>query len=183
MIVDGILYPLRRSARITSANGGFYWRTPLATDGEKSGQNNLPYQAKLFPTPTARDFGTSGNGVRKGKQRQIISLGTMARKDLWPTPQAMDWKDYSEKQGKRKSANLSSMIHFRTPNASDWKNRSNDPEKRKAEGKQVNLSAQVGGSLNPQFVEWLMGYPLEWTALSVWETQSYRFRRRQLLKD
>lgn len=29
------------------------------------------------------------------------------------------------------------------------------------------LSAQVGGKLNPQFVEWLMGYPINHTDLEV----------------
>jgi hypothetical protein len=27
------------------------------------------------------------------------------------------------------------------------------------------LNAVIGGSLNPTWVEWLMGFPLEWTAL------------------
>jgi hypothetical protein len=26
-----------------------------------------------------------------------------------------------------------------------------------------SISSIVGGSLNPQFVEWLMGYPKDWT--------------------
>ena len=32
------------------------------------------------------------------------------------------------------------------------------------------LSAQTGGSLNPTWVEWLMGWPLEWTDLKPLET-------------
>ncbi|NBO26689.1 MAG: hypothetical protein EBU96_07875 [Actinobacteria bacterium] len=38
------------------------------------------------------------------------------------------------------------------------------------------------GSLNPEFVEWLMGYPIGWTALSPSEMQSYRKWRRQSSK-
>lgn len=68
MIVGGVLYPLKRLAPTTNE-----------TDG-----------GCLLPTPTACDYGTGGNGVRKGKQRQIISLGTMARHNLWPTPRASD---------------------------------------------------------------------------------------------
>jgi site-specific DNA-cytosine methylase len=36
------------------------------------------------------------------------------------------------------------------------------------------LSREVGGSLNPTWVEWLMGYPLGWTDLEHLEMQSYR---------
>lgn len=44
----------------------------------------------FLPTPTASDYGTGGNGVKKGKQKPVISLGTMARQNLWPTPKARD---------------------------------------------------------------------------------------------
>ena len=36
------------------------------------------------------------------------------------------------------------------------------------------LNAQVGGSLNPTWVEWLMGLPLGWTDLEPLETESYQ---------
>jgi hypothetical protein len=36
------------------------------------------------------------------------------------------------------------------------------------------ILATNGGKLNPEWVEWLMGYPCETTALNVSETQSYR---------
>lgn len=61
MIVDGWLHPLRTLGLATKGVDGFV----------------------LLPTPTASDFGTSGNGVRKGKQKQRASLGTMARRGRW----------------------------------------------------------------------------------------------------
>ncbi len=36
------------------------------------------------------------------------------------------------------------------------------------------LNALARGQLNPTWVEWLMGYPLGWTACAAWETQSSR---------
>lgn len=39
------------------------------------------------------------------------------------------------------------------------------------------LNAVVGGSLNPTWVEWLMGYPLEWTACAGSATRSCRRSR------
>ena len=62
-----------------------------------------------------------------------------------------------------------------TPNASDNRDRGNmsDPvvQRRIRLGKQVGLSMRVketkdGGSLNPTWVEWLMGYPKGWTDLN-----------------
>lgn len=52
---------------------------------------------------------------------------------------------------------------FRTPNASNgakWSNQSR--EEREAKGQQVRLCHQLGagGSLNPEWVEWLMGWPI-----------------------
>jgi len=39
------------------------------------------------------------------------------------------------------------------------------------------LNAAIGGGLNPTWVEWLMGYPLGWTAFDPSEMQSYRKSR------
>jgi hypothetical protein len=41
----------------------------------------------------------------------------------------------------------------------------------------VALSAQAGGPLNPTWVEWLMGFPLDWTALPPSEIPSSRRSR------
>lgn len=57
---------------------------------------------------------------------------------------------------------------FPTPCAWDNRNRGNlsnpSVQRRKKMGKQIMLS-QGGGALNPTWVEWLMGFPIEHTAL------------------
>lgn len=40
------------------------------------------------------------------------------------------------------------------------------------------LAAQVGGKLNPEFVEWMMGLPIGHTALNLLETQLYLSSRK-----
>jgi hypothetical protein len=40
------------------------------------------------------------------------------------------------------------------------------------------LSEQVGGQLNPTWVEWLMGWPIEWTGLEPLEMDRFRLWRR-----
>ena len=67
---------------------------------------------------------------------------------------------------------------FPTPNARDWKDTFGQGTARK-DGKsrldqlprvlfhQAKLAGRTSGVVNPMFVEWLMGYPLGWTALDV----------------
>jgi DNA (cytosine-5)-methyltransferase 1 len=38
---------------------------------------------------------------------------------------------------------------------------------------------QAGGTLNPTWVEWLMGWPLEWTACDASATDKYQQWRQQ----
>jgi hypothetical protein len=56
---------------------------------------------------------------------------------------------------------------FYTPQARDGDSRRgvSSPAKRAQAGKQVSLTEQVGGKLNPTWVEWLMGFPEGWTEL------------------
>lgn len=68
---------------------------------------------------------------------------------MWPTPQAMD--AYSIPDGNR--------------------------EERLKKGGCRNLGQEIGGQLNPTWVEWLMGFPLGWTVLEPSATPSSRKSR------
>ena len=116
----------------------------------------------------------------------------------WATPTTMDsLPPKSEKAllreatevrpGRSKPGNLrdqvSNMKNWPTPQASDNRDRGNmsDPSiKRRIKiGKQIGLSTAVkpdahGGSLNPTWVEWLMGWPLGWTDLKPLETDKFQ---------
>ena len=153
-IANGMLFQRKKSARPTSASDGSF----------------------LLPTPTASDYGTGGNGVRKGKQKPVISLGTMARKNLWPTPVASDWKrNGSPADFTRKSPTLGAVVKlWPTPTASEA---GRDGPGRKYGNGSPTLSGQAGGKLNPLWVEWLMGYPAGWTALEDWAMQWFRPKR------
>ncbi len=125
MTVGGIVYPLSTWERRTYVSGG----------------SSLP--EGLFPTATATAYGTGGNGIRAGTQKQVLSLHTMARRGLWPTPNATDYKGPSTRSpGKER------------PPCDD------------------DLPTRIGGPLNPTWVEWLMGYPSGWTVCADWATPS-----------
>ena len=100
----------------------------------------------MWPTPTAQDWSpttgelyeTSSGTVRlRRKDGRTSRIGLEASARLWPTPNARDWKDTGPTQGKRKSPNLGTMVH--------------GPDQ------------PATGSLNPTWVEWLMGFPAGWT--------------------
>ena len=58
-----------------------------------------------------------------------------------------------------------------TPTVNDSKKNGGPSQLRDREKKGKNLNAKAGGSLNPEWVEWLMGFPKGWTDLDHSETQ------------
>ena len=74
----------------------------------------------------------------------------LLHKETWPTPVTRDYKDTGTKEAlSRAKANRSSP------------------------GVALIIGAELGGSLNPTFSEWLMGWPLEWTDLKPLEMDKY----------
>jgi len=93
----------------------------------------------------------------------------------WPTPTA----SLGTKGGRitpRKGREGGTLIEavsarsFATPTARDW--RSGKASEATHDKNSRPLSEQVGGSLNPTWVEWLMGFPLGWTDLGASATAS-----------
>ena len=98
---------------------------------------------EMWPTPTARDH----KGARKPETLKAVgrdaknSLPDAVRSGLWPTPTANE-----DAAG--------------TPNGKMQKQLGNHPEVRGTTPEEWKR-----GTLNPQWVEWLMGYPEGWTDL------------------
>ena len=74
----------------------------------------------------------------------------LLHKETWPTPVARDYKDTGTKEALSRAK-----------------------AKRTSPGVALIIGAELGGSLNPIFSEWLMGWPLEWTDLKPLETDKY----------
>jgi hypothetical protein len=115
-----------------------------------------------LPTPTANSYGTcQGGGMgRTGKIRP--SLQSMAKSNTWPTIRSTD----GERGGRGDliqavRGNSNTHFKFATPTKSDG---SGGPGRGGREGGD-NLRTQVGGSLNPNWVAWLMGWPVGWESL------------------
>jgi len=88
---------------------------------------------------------------------------------MWPTPHGFS-KDGKSNGPSGNELGRAVNQSFATPNARDWK----DSGPTQGNRKSPNLGTQVGGSLNPPWVEWLMGWPIGWTDLKPLETAKFR---------
>jgi len=87
---------------------------------------------------------------------------------LWPTPIASDSRGSSGRPAPGKQVQLVDAVKFATPLSRDY--RSGKASQATHDKNSRPLSEQIGGSLNPTWVEWLMGWPLGWTDLKPLET-------------
>jgi len=160
-----------------TVNGRAYQLAPLVrlTDATECGS---------WPTPRAYSHGEDSN--QPGLTTLDIRVRGMYRDDpkharYWPTPCAEDAKNVPYQKGNggtRYPMLLGAVAPERmwpTPKSSVS---GPDYARREREGSGADdLATAIGGQLNPDWVEWLMGYPLGWTACAAWETRSSRQSR------
>ena len=132
----------------------------------------------LLPTPVTNEGGRNKSASPGAKIRP--SLGMMAKRNMWPTPVASNAKHGVNQPDGKRGATLVDAVKrpdlWPTPLARDSKSGAGSPEwraKRAAEKKEERpLNEVISGQLNPEWVEWLMGYPAGWTELEPSETPS-----------
>ena len=147
---SGVVYQRQPLAPSTSGNGCGLWATPRVSRGGycySKGDHSKPTltlegQVKLWPTPTVGDA-TGGRTTSKGKDHPTSlnnggNLIEAISMDMFPSPKARDWRTGDRPENREKR-------HWRTPDLNDV--------------------AAPGGQLNPDWVEWLMGWPVGWTSL------------------
>lgn len=177
MIVDGACYPLSTWERRTKETAGSFWPTATVCGNHNrkglsaTSGDGLATFVEKFPTATPY-------GHQKGlgdTQRPRPSLESMARHNLWPTPRASD----GEKGGPNQRSSRvdlalpAAVVQWHTPNARDHKDCGENTDYG-SDRMTRKLAGRVGGSLNPTWVEWLMGYPSEWTVCADWAMPSSR---------
>ena len=146
---------------------------------------NVINNNEMFPTPVSSD-GTTGHiigendtfkildsgAIRKINQKGTdgsIGLGRYVR--LFPTPQQSDWKGANLSGGKSQSANglATAVLKFPTPRSSEYKD--SGPVGSKSHTHMIKKSylctkvkekSLPSGKLNPDWVCWLMGWPIGW---------------------
>lgn len=118
----------------------------------------------LWPTPISQDAKHSGHA--ESGPGLAMKLSYAVHRQTWPTPTSRDWRSEecspefdAERMAHTRGKTLPTIVRASSPPPTD---------------------SGASGSLNPEFVEWLMGYPLGWTVLKAWGTRSSRKSRNGL---
>ena len=93
-------------------------------------------ESGLWPTPRAHEPGATTVGYGRGLAELVEG-----KQQRWPTPKSCDWKGGGSSQ------------------------KAIDREEAKCNLWGAAAQGTTGGALNPNWVEWLMGYPIGWTDL------------------
>lgn len=126
----------------------------------------------LLPTCRSKESGDYqySNGI---KGMKVLTLTGVVK--LFPTPRAQEKCQYNSKD---KGIALSRMVKmYPTPTKQD--NRGKGKYKF---DKSYFVDKKVIGQLNPNWVEWLMGFPIGWTELDALGMQLFRKSQKYLHK-
>lgn len=145
------------------------------------------FQASAWPTPTANDWKGSGPTLERKDGQMRGDRLDYAAEQLWSTPRASDAEKGSPNQsfGAGGQPLPSQAAQWSTPSVADVqggrKSRSGDRDSELLmNGQADQLCSRLGQmpsmhgetsssdrrSLNPLFVEWLMGWPPAWTLVA-----------------
>lgn len=142
----------------------------------------------MIPTPTACNAPNKGGNTKGPKGLMEVARTDWMPGERWRTPQATDWKHtgYSEealarRRAKGRQLSLAEQVRelYPTPTCQDAKNNGGAAQQRR---NTRPLNAVCGGALNPPWVEWLMGWPIGWTALEPLGTDRFRWWLRSHLR-
>ena len=144
--------------KVTKSNRSLFQLAPLTRHTEETGFGlwATPNSMDSLPPRQAEDCSTNQKN-REGRSRSGNLREQVVHPQMWPTPTAGLEKHSTEK--------------------AYWENRMN-------KGRQMDIQMAVylkeqSGSLNPAWVEWLMGYPIGHTDLKDWVTPSSRKSRQK----
>jgi hypothetical protein len=142
--------------------------TPRASDAGKGGRGDLLAVVRTGKGSRRKEWPTPHGMPKPGQHRRPGPSGNElgravneAEREMFPTPMAADGDRGSETYGRGNPTLLGAARNWPTPTKGDGLG---GPGSSGREGGE-NLRTAAGGALNPTWVEWLMGFPLGWTAL------------------
>ncbi len=157
MTRDGMLWELPTLEPRTSETDSGSWPTPTASGFEVSDVPRLlERRARL-----AEKYGNNGFGLTLNQAVKI-----------WPTPTVCG--NYNRAGASAKSGDGLATAVWATPVRRDYRYPGRSRLERTGGTQGECLPQQVGGPLNPTWVEWLMGWPLGWTDLKPLETGKFQ---------
>ena len=121
------------------------WPTPLSQDAKHSGHAptgpgkaiKLSYAIHGWPIPTVQDAGKATKRLRDDHQNNLTAVVAN-----WPTPTATQHKGWSKNHNR---AETDDRLDYTVE-------------------REANQQGKESGRLNPDWVEWLMGWPIGWSS-------------------
>ena len=199
LMQDGECYPQPMWAPLTSVSESGYWQAPVADDSvnreagkwNSRGEPKLSAQVMCWPTPTASDHTGPGHAAQGG-----LNLRTAVA--AYPTPRASDHKGATDPAAAAAAAaaargfspnlpefvaELSARKMYPTATATAYKGWSPNHNRADTDDR-LDYTVEREGfqpgqqtppmRLNPNWVEWLMGWPIGQTALKPLETDKFQ---------
>jgi hypothetical protein len=164
---------------------GSTWRELLAKYDQDSSTWKIPHSSLLEDSiefsGTWPRWGSMHDGVSY-RQQTLVHHTKETGSGLWASPNSRHWKDSGPSQGKRKSPNLGTQVHWPTPRTKGMCGGSgawNQLNKATTLEEARQMGAGNGGQLNPPWVEWLMGWPPGWTDLKPLGTDRFLLWQQQ----
>jgi hypothetical protein len=149
-------------------------------------------ESGFWRSPDTGQGGTSGllkKGLNKranGQPIQIRLVDQVNNPRFWPTPAARDHKGANSLHhvtvaggGRKHMDQLANAVKYATPQSRDWRSPAGNLDRWNNPDRSRNLNDQIGGQLNPPWVEWLMGWPVGWTDLKPLETDKFQSWQQQ----
>jgi hypothetical protein len=158
-----------------------------------------PTTVKLWRTPDALSGGSNLPGIKRaldqghlkrpsGQSIQIRLHDQVREKRLWPTPRVKGDENLDtliKRKGIQKAVqhNLKAAVQmWPTPTANEDACGTPKGKMQKMLGNHPKVRGTGGGTLNPTWVEWLMGYKAGYTDLKDWEILSSRKSQKKSVK-
>jgi len=140
------------TVRVSSANGPSSREIAAGNPKQRLEVDVVHWMQNLWPTPRAQEPGSTSDNY---------SMGLAETTKVWPTITAQDAKNNggeSQFQRNTKPLNVEAALHCSRPT-------------------QTATGAVSQPTLNPAFTEWLMGWPIGWTASAPAVTGWCRWQR------
>lgn len=169
------LPPLTHPTSVIACGSSQLVPTPTCRDwkdGTAEACKNVPVNGLLVRVvhhmwPTIHGTAKESYKRRQGPSGNELGRAVLEQERLWPTPRATDGS-HGGRVTPRKAKNGGNLIEavsmdlYPTPTSS------------RRSGLQSHGENVISGSLNPDWVEWLQGLPIGWTALAPSETATRR---------
>jgi hypothetical protein len=155
--------------------------TPTATErsginpktGKGGGLNHL-ITVKMYPTPRASAAMTEDMETIAKRNKYNSKLEEKVALQMYPTPRANEPGRTTKGYGRALGELMEGKEQmYPTPTTRDYKDSTVSPsyQNRNSDSLPIKMmkEGKHGGKLNPEFVEFLMGYPLNWTKVETTE--------------